>query len=153
MAAVLIQEERFDQVWPEIQALVMQHHREVARDPDQTPLDINVEQYRLLEEHGGMFILTLRHEGQLGGYMVLLVHYSLQSQTILCGMVDAYYVHPELRRLGYASELFQQMEACMRTRGVHRLFSHMKPYIAHPAFYEKLGWHETEIIYSKWIGQ
>lgn len=152
MDAVTYQEEALATVQAELGPLLKAHYAEIAQDKDSMPLDPAWETYITLAREGKLSIVTARCNGQLIGYCVNFVGTHLHYQSTLCAQNDLYYVAPEYRHAHVGIELFRATEAILRAKGVQKLFAGMKTYKLVPGFFEALGWRETEIQYTKWIG-
>lgn len=151
--SVTYQEEAFDVVWPEVQPLLKMHWEEIAQDKATMPLDVAVEAYRQLDAEGGLSLVTVRVDEELVGYFVSFVRPHLHYQSTLCAYVDLYYVAPAYREGLFALELFKQAEACLRARGVQKVFAGTKTYKHVGALFRRLHWRETETLYTKWLGE
>lgn len=151
-ATVTYQEETFAQLWGDVQDLLVQHWEEIAQDKDKMPLDVDVASYQALAAAGALSCVTVRSGETLLGYFVSTVRPHLHYQSTLCAYADVYYLHPSLRGTGIGAALFAYTEAVLRGRGVQKLVASTKVYADVGALFRRLGWRETETVYTKWIG-
>jgi GNAT superfamily N-acetyltransferase len=84
-------------VMDEIRPLLEQHWKEIAHYPD-IPLDPDYGRYRTLETLGLLRIFTARHDGQLVGYAIYAVNFSLHYRNSRQAQQDVLFVLPAYRR-------------------------------------------------------
>jgi hypothetical protein len=146
------QEEGWSAVLPELEACWKDHWREIAQDQDKMPLDVDYASYGALEQAGALSVVTCRVDGALAGYFISFIRPHLHYRGNLCAYVDVYYVKPGYR-VGYvAMRLFRTAEQVLRARGVEKVFAGTKVYKDMGRLFKRLGWVETETLYTKWIG-
>jgi hypothetical protein len=80
------------------------------------PIDPNVEQYMRLSDSGALLAMTLRSEGVLHGYAMLIMYRSLHLRNELCGNVDTFYIQPDYRR--FMPRFMSMVEDEFRSRNV-----------------------------------
>jgi hypothetical protein len=83
--------------------------RGLAIDPD-------IEQFLYLAEHDSLLALTLRDEGVLRGYALVILYKSLHLKTELCANVDTFYIQPQRRLM--MPRFISNLEDILRERGV-----------------------------------
>lgn len=79
-------------------------------------IDPDIEQYLYLAEQQSLLAMTLREEGVLQGYALVILYKSLHLKTEICANVDTFYVLPQ-KRLGMA-HFMSKIEENLRERGV-----------------------------------
>src|SRR5258705_11432489 len=80
----LIALEPWDSVWPEVSALVAEHHAEVDEGVEpRRPLAIDVPRMRAMSMMGVLMIVTARKGGKLVGYLTWQVMPDLESEGLL----------------------------------------------------------------------
>ena len=65
---------------------------------------------------------------------------------------DMYYIQPEYRKKVYTPKLFNFVEAELKKRGADIMVSHTKVSHDHSLLFKRGKWQESEIIFTKWIG-
>lgn len=147
-------EERFSEVIGEAMPLLKRHWGEIARNRDSIPLRPDYVRYAALEERGQLLICTARSDNRLVGYVVYFVfpHGHIHYVGMPWAESDIYWVDPELRRDGIASELFQLAERELKKRGVVGIHTRAKnDHPAAGALLKHLGHTPIETVYAKVI--
>jgi hypothetical protein len=80
------------------------------------PIDPNIEQYLRLADNGALVAMTLRIDGVLHGYALMVLYYSLHLKNELCGNVDTFYIQPDYRR--FMPRFMSMVEDEFRSRNV-----------------------------------
>lgn len=145
------QVEQWSDVLPEMQALFPRHWEELALDKESVPLAPNYVRYSDLEAAGCLSTVTVRENGVLRGYAVMLVTPGLHYRTCLEARMDMFWIMPEVRgRIG-ALRLFRAVERELRRRGVRRVYLGSKLHKDVGRLYTALGYHPVECWYSKML--
>jgi hypothetical protein len=79
---VVFQRETIAVVRPEVQSLIEMHYEEVAQFKQAQKLDPDWEAYDRLEKTGKAWLMTARADGELVGYIVMLVGFHLHYKTL-----------------------------------------------------------------------
>jgi hypothetical protein len=132
--------------------LWVKHYEEVALNRDKMPLMPDFERYDLMESRGMLHIVVARKEGAIVGYSFTIVGPHLHYVSTLCGQTDIYYIAPTHRTGRTPLRLFQFVEKSLKDRGVKKLFTGTKLSLNAGPLFEFMGWHPTETLYTKWIG-
>lgn len=148
---VSFQEESWGEYYPDAQALWPGHYAELAGDR-RMPMGPDVAFYTLCEEVGSLLILTARAKGELIGYCLILVKPHPHYKSVLCGFEDSYWLKPEWRRGRTGVSLIKEAERLAKARGAKRLFFMTKLSKPLGKLFEYLGYTQTDVVYSKWIG-
>ena len=116
---------------------------------DTRDLNIDWESYFILEQQGKLKFFTVRKEGLLIGYFLVVVVAPLTIKGELMGCYDAVYVHKDYRKSTVGKRLFKFVEECMKEDGISRVMasSSMKNPIGN--FLTRMGYHEVETKYEK----
>jgi GNAT superfamily N-acetyltransferase len=149
---VTYQEEAWSAVLPELEACWKAHWQEVAQDKALMPLDPDYAAYAALEAAGVLHVMTVRVEEELAGYHITFVRPHVHYHSTLCGFVDVYYVKPAFRTGLLPVALFRHAERALKTRGVQKLFSSYKVTAPLAPLFKRLGWVESDVLATKWIG-
>lgn len=150
---ITYQREAWTAVLPELEACWKAHWQEVAQDQGRMPLDVAHDAYARLEAEGGLLVCTMRVDGELAGYFISFLRPHLHYQSTLCAYVDVYYVKPEYRRGFLPVRLFRAAEQYLQAAGVQKIFAGTKVYLDKSPLFHRLGWVETERVWTKWIGE
>ena len=137
---ITFQVERWAEFVEDLSTLWDAHWEEVALDKDKIKLDPHIAEYERLDETGQLHIASMRDDGWLVGYNMNIVR------------PHVYYVKPEYRGKVTTFRFFQYVEASLKSIGVERMFTGTKMHLDKGKFFERLGWTETERLYTKYIG-
>ncbi len=143
------QTEHYNDCIKEIDALLYAHWQEVALNHDDVPLDKDEASYQKLADDGQLNIVTVRNDGRLIGYHASIVKTHLHYKSTLHAFVDVYYLMPEYRRGGIGIQLIKEAELSLANRGVVKVFTGTKKHLDMSKLFLRLGWHETETVFSK----
>ena len=144
--------EPWSAVKTEMAPLWVNHWEEVALNRDKMPLAPDFANYDAMEQLGMLHIVVARKEGQIVGYHFTIVRPHLHYVTTLCGQTDIYYIAPDHRTGRTPLRLFQFVEKTLKARGVKKLFTGTKLSLDAGPLFEFMGWHPTETLYTKYIG-
>jgi GNAT superfamily N-acetyltransferase len=147
--AVTYHIEPWGTTWQEMSAHWKQHHAEVALDHAAVPLDIDLDFYHQMAAQNILHLVTVRDEGLLVGYHLSFIKPHVRYKSTLHAFVDVYYLAPAYRRGLTGYRLLQYVERSWQARGVKKAFTANKLHIDVQPLYERLGWRETERLYSK----
>lgn len=144
-------EDWFDCV-AEMKLLWPLHWEEVALNRDKIPLEPDMDSYEAYAKAGALHVVTIRADGKIVGYHVSVVRPHLHYKSSLSAFVDMYYLHPDFRQGMTGVRLFKEVEKSLKARGVQKMFTGTKLSLDMGRIFERLGWHETERLYTKYIG-
>ena len=149
---VTYQVEEYDTCRAEIDACLRVHWLEIALDHDAVPLDKDEAGYRALANAGQLSIVTARRGGELVGYHASIVRPHLHYRSTLHAHVDVYWLRPDCRRGLVGYRLLQAAERALKARGVRKVFTGTKLHKDRGVLFERLGYRETERLYTKILG-
>lgn len=144
--------ESWEQAMPEMSSHWDAHWKEVALDHEVIALDPDLEEYGRLDKAGGLHIVTVRQDGLLVGYHISFLRPHIHYKQSLSAFTDIYYVAPAFRRGLVGTRLFQYVEETLKAKGVQKMFTGTKLHLDVGKIFERLGWRETERLYTKVIG-
>lgn len=147
------QVENFKPFLDEVKPLLPGHWDELALNKDKVPLDPKYDDYLRQDAEGKISVVTLRELGKLVGYFIGFVVPGLHYRTCLTYTMDIFYVHPEHRGSGGGALMVNCLETELRRRGVQRVVMGTKCHRPSGWMFEKLGYTQIEVYYSKWIGE
>lgn len=131
-------------IWEESRALTVLHHSEVGMygivDPDV---------YWYLRND--IWVFTARHEGELVGYGVYILGTHPHYKSIQTATQDLLFLHPDHRKGLAGVKFIKFQEKCLKEMGVRRVFQSTKRSRDLSKIYERLGYEETDVIFSKQI--
>lgn len=127
------------------------HWQEVAINRDVIKLNIDYGQYDQLDAAGALHVVAARDAGKIVGYHLSIVRPHLHYADSLSAFTDVYYVAPEFRKGRAGIELFKFVEKTLKARGVQKMFTGTKIHLDMSKVFERLGWKETERLYTKVI--
>lgn len=149
---ITYQVEQWSDCWEEMSQLWPDHYEEVAMNRDKIPLEPNMEMYKALDDSGQLHVLTCRKDGKIIGYHVSIVRPHLHYRSSLSSFTDMYFVDKAHRGGMVGVKLFIEAEKSLKARGVEKLFTGTKLSLDMGKIFERLGWVETERLYTKYIG-
>lgn len=112
------QQEFLDDVRGEVEALIQDHYDEVYPVRDVFDWDMDWDSYEKLEEHGLLKIFTARDNGELAGYLWVLITPNLHSKGSVLACDDGLFVVKGYRGKSVAKDLIQFTETCLKEDGV-----------------------------------
>lgn len=148
---ITFQTEHYNDCKMEVGRHLLAHWHEIALDRSSIPLDMDEAEYQRLADSGQLHVTTMRVGGVLVGYHAAIVRPHLHYKSTLHAFVDVYYIAPEHRAGRAGIQLFIEAEKSLKARGVRKIFSGTKTHKHMGPLFERLGWRETETLYSKVI--
>lgn len=134
---------------PEMRVLWPAHWEEIAINRDTIKLAPDYQSYEAFDDSGALHIVTAREGGKIAGYHISIVKTHLHYKNDLHGFTDVYYISPEYRQGWVGIKLFKYVEKTLKARGVKKLFTGTKLHLDMGPLFERMGWHETERLYTK----
>ena len=145
------QVETYDVCHREIAPHLPQHFEEIALDKGAVPLDIDWPIYKDLADKGMLHIVTAREASEVVGYIVGFVRPHVHYKSTLHCFTDIFWLHPDRRKGMAGVKLFKEYERSLKRRGVVKVFIASKCHLDMSPIFERLGWHRTEVVYTKVI--
>ena len=143
--------ENIADVREEMEPLTIIHWLELANDQEDISLDFDWELYESLQALGKLLFVTVRDDGKLVGYNASLITNHMHYKTILHGMTDFYWIHPNWRR-GYIGIKFMKfVEAEMKKLGVKKIVTGCKDKHDTSTLLRRLGYKLSDRIFTKVI--
>jgi len=143
------QVESFTAIQPEIATLIAGHYDELALDKELAPLDPDWARYAHLENIGQLCTVSMRAQGRLVGYCIMIVSPELHYQTTLSGKMDVFWIEPEFRGRMGGVRLFKAMEKELKRRGCKRMFVGSKLHRDSSRLFQAMGYRHIENWFSK----
>jgi GNAT superfamily N-acetyltransferase len=149
---ITYQEETFEQVIEEIKPLLEDHWEEIALHKDSIKLNPDYGLYEELFKTGKMRIVTARDDSKLVGYCIMLLYHHIHYKDQFMAMDDIFFIAKEYRKGLTGVKLFIKTEEIMKQYGVTKLSMNVKVHQDVGAIFERLGYKETERMFTKKIG-
>ncbi len=127
----------------------------LARDraaPGHNTAQSNWQQYCRLEEEGKLHVYTAREDEKLVGYFVMIVVPHLHYSDHSFAHNDVIYVDPAYRKGFTAWRLIKFATEQLELAGVSVMMINIKRHKPFDKLLQRLGFTETESIYSKRLG-
>jgi N-acetylglutamate synthase-like GNAT family acetyltransferase len=96
--------------------------------------------------------VVARHKGKIIGYWVGFIRPHFHYADSLTAYTDIYFVDKAYRKSGVGADLFKHVEKVLKQRGVQKIFTATKLHLNHSALFKAAGYHETEIVFTKLLG-
>ena len=149
---ICYQEEIFEQVIEDIKPLLEDHWEEIALNKDSIKLNPNYARYEELFKSGNMKIVTARDNEKLVGYCIMLLYHHIHYKDQFMAMDDIFFIAKDYRKGLTGVKLFIKTEEIMKQYGVTKLSMNVKVHQDVGAIFERLGYKETERMFTKMIG-
>ncbi len=147
--------ERVQDLWDEVQPLLLAHWREIAQHQD-IPLDPDRDLYAKMEDLGCLRCFVAREidadnkPGRIIGYSAFVVRPALHYRGSIQAQQDVVFLLPDYRRSRIGVQLIAFADEQLRLEGVQVVHQHQKN--AHPALgavLSRMGYEAVETIWSK----
>lgn len=143
-----IREERILPIIEEIEEVGKRNYEEAGFVFSLGEMDINKEQYALLQDNGNLFFFSFRKAGKLVGYAFYFFARSYMGKNYLAEN-GAFYLVPEERKGFAASRLLAELEKKLAEKGVQYLMHRTRIEHDLSALFERAGFRLSEKVYSK----
>lgn len=146
--------ESFHDVRDEIAPLWARHYAAISDSLDaaRIPLNPDLKLYQSEADAGHLHITAARQTGKLIGYAFVFCKTGLHYKSTLFGHWDLYWIDPACRGHFVGVRLFNEVERAMKARGVKKMTNTRKLWHDTGPIFRRLGWHDCEILATKWIG-
>lgn len=142
-------QEFLDDVRGEVEALIRDHYDEVYPARNVLDWDMDWDSYEKLEELGFLKIFTAREDGNLAGYLWVLITPNLHSKGSVLACDDGFFVTKDYRGKSIAKDLIQFTESCLKEDGIkifHIIGTTEKPI---DALMQRMGYTAIETKFQK----
>jgi GNAT superfamily N-acetyltransferase len=148
------QQERFEEIWPEIEPLLLAHYHEIAMYQDKIDLNPDRAFYEYAQDAGRAYLHTVRCKDKgLIGYAATFVNHNPHYMDHVYAVNDVIFIDPEYRGTDVSKTLMTLLEADMRTLGVSVMTFHMKEYKPFRSLMSSCGFELKEELWAKYIGE
>lgn len=150
---IAFSQENVKQVKAEIADLLVQHWNETGRHKDRFKLDPDWMSYEAAEKFGVLRVYTVREDSVLVGYAVYVVHNAMHYFGTKYADNDVFFILPEARKGLMAARFFGYIEEQLKKEKVDLIINKVKEQHSEAmgAFFSRLGYKKTEIVYTKLV--
>lgn len=145
---ITYQEEKFENLIPELVPLFKIHWEELAINKDIRPLDVDYVGYCNFNRMGVIKVHTVRKDGELIGYSFWFINNNLHYKSWVMAKNDVYWLHPDHRKSGIGTEMFTKIKDWLKDMGVMNIVIQTKTDHPHEDFFQRLGFTKTESNYE-----
>lgn len=131
---------------------MQRHHAEV--EVPEIPLDLAFGEMLRLNEFGFLKVITVRDDGRLIGYAIVLARPNMRSCKVLTGYLEAYYLEPAYRAGWTGYKLLKAAGLVLEKMAVRRIFVCAEEAYKDgrtAAIFKRLGYSHSATAYSKVI--
>lgn len=150
---ITFQEEKFEDVYEEMEPLLLDHYKEVEVYQEHIDFNPDIEFYQMAQDTGRLHILTARDRGDLIGYTVTIVSRNPHCKDHVYAVNDVVYVDPAYRGGAVAPDMVSKLEEIMEEKGVSVMTFHMKTFKPFESLMYMMGFEDVERVYYKYIGK
>ena len=147
---VSFQVERWSEFWPEGVKHFPAHYDELSLDKGKFKLAPFWERYAELDNAGVVVVFTARVEGELVGYLCMMIlphlHYASAGNM---AHTDMYFVAQEHRKGGLGARLFLFAQSELKKRGCVKMYTSCKVHQDHSAMFKALGFTLSDYFFTK----
>lgn len=127
------------------------HWEEIANDKDKIKLDVWYDAYDEMAKSGQLHIFTANHDNLVVGYYWSIVRPHLHYKGSLTNYTDIYFLHPNYRQGMNGYNMIKFVEESLKDTGVQKIYIASKKKHDMSLIFERLGYKECEIVYTKVI--
>jgi hypothetical protein len=146
--AITFQVEGVKAVQTEGLALLDSHYEEIAQFKQVQRLDPDWEAYYRLEQAGKLWVMTVRADGRMVGYIVMLLTTDMHYRQLLRATEDIHFILPEYRKGLTGYRLLVRMKQAMAEKGAHTITLRTKANSDHGVLFERLGGVLHDLVYT-----
>ena len=154
---IVISQEPWGSLWPEIDSLGAEHFSEVEGDlAKNRPYRLDEPAMCAAAAAGAIRITSARVGGELAGYCMWNISRDIESAGMMIATHGPWFVKPKFAHLALGPKLFDASLADLRTIGVKNAFPHHRLEgrgVKLGAFYKRRGAVEIQRTYSLWLGE
>ena len=149
--SITYQQEFLDTVEKDIKPLLQDHWEEIALNKSAIKLNPDWEAYHSLEDSGILKVFTVRSDGELIGYFVVLIRNHIHYKDHVFAANDVLFLKQEYRKGLTGAKLMRFAEKCLKEDGVSVLVVNTKRHKPFDGLLEWLGYSHVENVYSKYL--
>ena len=139
------------QLASDMTSLILKHHEEV--EDQRMPLAPDYNTYMELEQRGMFHGFTAREDGHLIGYATYTTTPMLHHLSTKAAVCDLLYVLPSKRGSWVGLKILKFAERVLKDRGVQVMIINTKAKHDFGAMLNRIGYEQTEVQYTKHLGE
>lgn len=145
---ITFQLESFQKIFSEIEPLFKQQWDELQNVPGLV-YNPDFMLYSYLDQVGMLLLLTARKDGEIIGYLAVVLKKHPYAKDSLNAYEEVFYVIPSMRNGKVGTRMIRFMENALKMNLVHNFFIHEN--MKHPvgAYYKRLGYEHKFTLYVK----
>ena len=141
-----IEDEAFNDFMRTMSGLFEQHYDEIAHYKD-IPLNVDIENYRILAKAGFLKIFKASQSGSVIGYAVFIVKTNLHYSQSLQAVQDVLFIQKDRR--GFGSEFIKYCDERLKEKGVEVVYHHVKSKHDFSPLLERQGYELIDKVYGR----
>ena len=145
--------EDFHKVRGEVDELFYKHWEDIALNKDKIKLNPDWSFYEALYTSGILGVYTVRNDGKLVGYFIVIARPHPHYKDHIFAVNDIIYIDPDYRKGLVGYKLIKFVEDDLKKMGVSVFAVNTKVHKPFDAVLERLGFENTERLYTKYIGE
>lgn len=144
--------ENYGSVQEEMRELTVEHWEEIAVNKDKIKLNPDWELYEKLSDDGYLGIYTVRSDGKLVGYFIVIAMPNPHYKDHIFATNDVIFLRKEYRKGLTGVKLLKFAEQDLKTKGISVIVVNTKVHTPFDKVLERLKYNLIERVYSKYIG-
>lgn len=136
----------------EASELLRMHWHEVAPYKEINRLNPDMDNYLGMENAGRLCLITARSNGELVGYIMLLIYPHPHYKHVINATDDLHFLHMDYRNGFTFMRMLAFAEQEMANRGVQIMALRTKVDRDHGALFVRLGYKAQDVTYTKRLG-
>lgn len=128
--------ESWDSFWKDGQELAKANWEMTGEG---TVFEPDTDSYRSMYLDGNMVILTVREDGKMLGYLLMILRSSLQSKSIRIAGEEGLYLDPVARRGTIGIQMIKMMNQVLKSLGVEHVYYSSRPIREITPIFQRLG--------------
>ena len=137
-----------DSLIEELRPFWNEQYEELSNVKGVIRLDPDIDQLKMLHDSNTLFIVTVRKENELIGYLFWLIFNHLHFTGVLHAIADLYHITKSERGNGAGKAMFEYAINFCSEKGVKRVLLGEKTEHAHSMLIESFGFKRTEQFYQ-----
>ena len=130
---------------------MLEKHYQEIEDHHNTPLDIDVDKYRAVEQMQNLRLFTVRNDGELVGYAIFILMEHMHSKDRILAVSDALFLAPEWRKGRIGVNIIKFSDKLLAQEGVDVVWRNVTVGLDYSAVLDYLGYEPVFATWSKWL--
>lgn len=103
------------------------------------PFEPDIDRYREMWKGGQMVILTVREDGKMLGYLLMILRSSLQSKSVRIAGEEGFYLDLSARKGTIGIQMIKMMNQVLKSLGVEYVYYSSRPIREISPIFTRLG--------------